>query len=93
MGDSALAVLVVVGIVLFVIGLKVLKAVMSRGLDKVLDFGMKTVNKARNDEIAQFVAVPLVLKSPVSIWSNDLRTASRNERQEVDCGREGCAGA
>jgi len=67
MGDTSLAVLAIGGIVLFIVGLSVLKAVMSRGLDKVFDFGMKTVNKERNEKIAQVVAVPLVLKSAASL--------------------------
>lgn len=67
MGEAPLVALVVVGIVVFIVGLSVLKAIMSRGPDRVLDLGMKTVNKARNDEVAQAVAVPLVLKSAASV--------------------------
>lgn len=52
--------------IVLMIGAGVLKSVLSRGLDKVVDAGIKTVTAKKRAEIDQIVAVPLVMTSPQS---------------------------
>jgi len=49
------------------IALGVIKGVMSRGIDKVVDAGMRTVEKTTIAGLEEAIAVPYVLKSPASV--------------------------
>lgn len=60
------AILVIGGIVLFVVLISVIKAVMSRGINKVVDAGMRTVEKKSIAGLEEAIAVPLVIHSSAS---------------------------
>ena len=61
--NPGLVVLAVGGIIAFIVVIGVLNSVLKRGLGKLFDFGVKTVNAKKNAEIDQVVAVPLVMTS------------------------------